>query len=205
MVKRYKILYLTVTYIIAILALIGAYFFSKKFNIPFEQMTADPMMTFDAHPFVGVISNIGILFWCITASVCLFSGFFLRNIGLNKEGLFLISNGVITSLLLLDDFFMLHEYIFHSYQTIIYLIYFIGLLWYCLRFVKMIVTTNFIFLGFAFFLLGSSVFTDVLFENKGMQFLIEDSFKFLGITTWMLYFTTTSFNMINTKVINKLP
>lgn len=197
--KRLKILYLVVAYLIAIFALIGAYLFSKKFNIPFEQMTADPMMTFDGHPFIGIISNIGILFWCTTASVCFFAGIFLKNINKDKEGLFLISNGVITSLLLLDDFFMLHEYVFHSFQTLIYIIYSAGLLWYCLRFIKMLFNTNYILLGLAFFLLGSSVFTDLAFKNEGMQFLIEDSFKFLGITTWMLYFTSTSFNMLNSK------
>src|SRR5690606_6340162 len=186
LMPRRAIFYIILTNILAGLLLAFAYFFSIKFKIPLEAMTADPMSTFDSHPFTGLISNVGVLLWCTTASICFWSGFFLMKKQIKKEGLFLISNGVITTSLLLDGFFMMHEYIFHTLQLLFYAIYFIGIIWYCYYFIKLIFKTEFIILGLAFVFLGGSVFVDVIFPNVGFQYFVEDGLKFLGISTWAL-------------------
>ncbi|MCB0476295.1 MAG: hypothetical protein KDC69_11510, partial [Flavobacteriaceae bacterium] len=46
------------------------------------------------------------------------------------------------------------------------------------------------------FFLGSSVFTDLIFPSEGLEYFIEDSFKFIGIVSWMLFFTTSAFRFL---------
>ncbi|WNH10243.1 hypothetical protein [Thalassobellus suaedae] len=196
LITKSNLLAVLFTILAASFLLAFSYYFSVKFQIPLEAMTADPMSTFDAHPFIGLISNLGVLLWCTTASICFFAGFYLRQKKHNKEGLFLISNGVITSALLLDDFFMMHEYLFYTLQLVFYGVYLIGFIWYCYHFIRLIFLTEFIILGLAFAFLGASVFIDVVFPNVGFEYFIEDGFKFLGICTWMLYFVRTSYKMI---------
>jgi len=110
MFKKYIII--IILYCMCLLLLVFAFLIGNKYNIPLEQITGDPAVIFSAHPFTGIISNIGVLLWCATTSICLFSGLFLLSFENKKEAVFLISSGVFSFILLIDDFFMFHDYIF---------------------------------------------------------------------------------------------
>lgn len=50
--------------------------------------------------------------------------------------------------------------------------------------------------------LGLSVITDlILNSNDGIVYFMEDSLKFVGIFSWMLFFTTTSFQLLFKKTL----
>ncbi|PQV50180.1 hypothetical protein CLV33_10237 [Jejuia pallidilutea] len=202
MLKKY--LFIILTYATCLGLLITAFILGTKYNIPFSHITGDMALIFNAHPFTGIISNIGVLVWCATACICFFSGIVLRKLKQNLEAKFLIGSGFISFILLIDDFFMFHDYILYSFkafkitQSITYVFYAILVFWYTASFVKLIFKeTIFYVLGIAFTFLGSSVFIDFFLKNEtNMKYFIEDSFKFIGIFSWMLYFTLTSYKFL---------
>ncbi|MEN3324166.1 hypothetical protein VP395_10530 [Mariniflexile soesokkakense] len=194
--------YFTSVYIIGAILLVIIFYVGKKFNIPFENLTGDPALTFKAHPFTGILSNVGILLWCFTASVCFFSGTILFNINDKNNGIFLICSGIFTSVLLIDDFFMFHDYIFYSFknftitQPFTYAIYLILSTWYIIKFHRIILNNTYLFLVMSLGFLGLSASIDLIFESKGLEYFIEDGFKFIGIINWMLFFSITAYQIV---------
>jgi hypothetical protein len=205
MFKKHPII--IILYCISLLSLGFVFIIGKKYNIPFEQITGDPALIFNTHPFTGIVSNIGVLLWCATTSICLFSGLLVLNYGNKKEAVFLISSGIFSFILLIDDFFMFHDYILYSFeyfkiiQPITYTAYGILLLWYSINFYKVILKNNYFILGLAIIFFGMSILTDLIFQsNEDLEYFIEDSLKFIGIFSWMLFFTTTSFRLLSKKI-----
>lgn len=198
MLKKITIaIYITSLLILSLVAVLGVIY-----NIPFEKFTGDPAMITNSNPFVGVVSNLGILLWCTTSSICFFSGSIIYNID-KKSALFLIFSGVFSTILLFDDFFMIHDYAIYylvssdNGQYAILTLYAIFSILYLLRFYKIIIEGNYFILGLAFIFLGLSVVIDMIFESSGLEYFIEDSFKFLGIVSWTLFFSYTSYKYIN--------
>jgi hypothetical protein len=64
-------------------------------------------------------------------------------------------------------------------------------------FLPMILKTNFLLLGLAFFFFVLSVGIDIFDPFTGdIAYLIEDTPKFIGILTWLAYFTTVSIEIV---------
>lgn len=193
------------SYILAILFMISVFFIASSHQIPFKKITGDPALTFGSNPLVGFVSNIGVLLWCMTASICLFSSFILWFENQPKESKFLGFSGLITGILLVDDFFMIHDYIFYSlglHQYVMYSIYLVIFATYFMYFkAKILSSANLLLLIFAFIFLGGSLGMDILIKSEGIAYFFEDALKFLGITSWFLFFTTTCFY----RIISKLP
>ncbi|WP_411895417.1 hypothetical protein [Winogradskyella sp. A2] len=155
--------------------------------------TGDPLSTFDANPLTGVISNLGILLWCTTGSILLFTFFLVIGKVENKKTSFLLYSGLLTLVLLFDDLFMFHEHILKSIgieEIVMYGIYVIlfGILF--LAYYRILLSAQFrYFLIITFISFGSSVIIDLLFEHEKFRILFEDGFKFLGIVCWFMFFT----------------
>ena len=163
-----------------------------QLNIPIEKSTADPAATFQAHPFTGYISNLGVLLWCSSAVVCLFTYMLFRIHKIKSLAIYFLSSGLLCSLLLFDDFFMLHEFILPRYlgisQTLVYVIYLVPVLFYMFYFREEILNSEYEIFIIATILLSLSVVGDNFLPQEGMSYFIEDSFKFIGIAIWTLYF-----------------
>lgn len=165
------------------------------FDIPFHTMTLDPvqiMAGLRGNPFCGCLSNLGVLLWCSTAAVCLFSAACLLSGGRREEGYFLACSGAVTLILMLDDFLLFHEIVFPRMLGIpgefLFVSYFLAVGIYLYRFKREILRTDYILLVLAFIFLGISFGADLLpFRIRG-QFLVEDGSKFMGIVSWMGYF-----------------
>ncbi|HEX6983496.1 MAG TPA: hypothetical protein VF181_12125 [Balneolaceae bacterium] len=181
-----------------------AAFAGNILNIPLQQFTADPAVTFSAHPFVGMISYTGVLLWCSSAVVCLFSAAFL-NAGRSEQNIsFLLCSGLISLFLLSDDLFMLHEAIFPWYldipQKLVYVIYLVLMSSYFLYFRKRIWNSEYKILGIAIAFLALSVLGDFMLPQEGMAYVVEDGLKVFGIATWFIYFTRVSFKEVTDKL-----
>lgn len=168
------------------------YFTSQWMDIEIEKFTADPITTFDSHPFVGVVSNLGALIWCTAAVVCLFSYFILKKNVSTKSASFMMWSGLLTTMLLFDDLFMFHDYLAITHlnieQTTVYIIYFIlALTWFFYFFDEIRVIDFPIFLLAGLFL-GLSVVGDFILPQEGIAYMFEDASKFFGIVTWTIYF-----------------
>lgn len=228
-------------YIPILILLLLVLLVSYKTQIPVSTFTKDPAAIAGSHglspsvnvttnPFVGVTSNIGILFWCITASVCFFGYLILRtnqNPELNKFKVFanfLRCFAIITSILLLDDLFLFHETIAPKLlkvpQVVVYFSYALIVVWAILKYNKIILQTEWDALLLAFLFFAISVTTDLVIDGffeplysveiseSPLPVIIEDGAKLLGIASWCVYFSRVCFqtikNFIKAQIIYKI-
>lgn len=198
MKKKSLSLLLTIIYPLLFGLLFLIVMISIYFDIPVGNFTRDPIAVLGGHHLIGIISNIGILFWSATAAICLFAS----KVDLDKTefSTFLLFSALLTFLLLFDDLFQLHEkidnYLYvHEYTA--YIVYFILISIYFVKFSKIILSTEYLLLFIACCFLSLSVLADMLLSyvitQRDMKFLIEDGFKLFGIVTWSVYFIRTSF------------
>ena len=139
---------------------------------------------------MGVISNVGIRSWCATAVICLFSRSLLRQQGLHAEARFLLWAALMTTVLLIDDLFMIHEYIapihFHVNEKVILVSYSCATGAYLLSHRRLILAANYQLLAAAMVLFSASMLVDIA-DGRGWWRLAEDGCKILGIASWLGY------------------
>lgn len=167
--------------------------FATSNDIKFWYFSQDPVQTLNGKPYMGMVSNIGILFWCGAAAILVFSS--LVMIRMNRKGAkssFALFSGVLTLLLLFDDLFMFHETVS---ETLFFSVYFLSLGALVFFYMKLILETDYILWIISFLLLSMSVIIDVA-ARIGITLphssLLEDCAKFLGIVTWFSYFARTA-------------
>ena len=143
---------------------------ANNFSIPYKEITGDPNLIFEAHPFIGIISNFGVLLWCSSTVILLFSYLLLFKIGSRMALNFLVFSCLITMLLLIDDLFMLHDYLLYSIglnQNYMYGLYSLLFILYVIKLgTYLIHTKHKTFLVLAFLFLGSSVGLDLVFASE---------------------------------------
>ncbi len=172
-------------------------------DLPVGDLTRDPAVVAGTHPFVGWLSNVGILGWCAAASICLFTAGVLGNQHVRRgTRRFLCAAGLFTLLMLIDDLFMLHDEVFPVYlgigETPFYWFYGVVLGVLILVFRERILSTDHFVLVVSLLCFGASVFFDLLSKHTWVTglFLIEDGFKLFGIVSWALYFGNLSYRSL---------
>jgi hypothetical protein len=173
-------------------------------DIHFSFLTRDPITLLEGKPYIGLISNTGIIFWCATSAILLFSS---KISAIQKKPrsqiFFLLFSGLLTLLLLIDDLFMMHDVIFPEYLNLgdgvfysFYGILLVALLAFYRRF---IMSTDYILLILAIIFFGGSAVIDsvlVIRSKFDYPYSFEDSLKFFGIIAWFAYFTRTSYRAV---------
>lgn len=179
--------------VVTVLFILGTGFVAERLDIPVADLTRDPASTLGVHPFLGILSTVGILLWCATVAICLFSAARARRAGAGEDAAFLLSAGALTSMLLSDDLFMLHEWAFPLHigvlEEIVYGTYVLIFLAYYLRFRDALADHGLAPLLLACACFATSILLDQLVPNEGVQYLVEDGFKLTGITAWFLFHT----------------
>ena len=214
---RKSLVIVIASHLLTVILLVSIILLSLHTSIPLEKFTRDPTATMGVNPFVGIVSNIGVLLWCVSASICLFTFFSIikrRNNQLNEDTLFLLFFGLTTSILLLDDLFLIHEFIGPRILNIpekqIYVFYGMIVLFGIVRFKKVILQNEWVILSLSFSFFALSVAIDIFGSLPYIpsSTFVEDSFKLLGIVSWVCYFVLASFkiekNTVNSKSINHL-
>lgn len=157
--------------------------------------------------YLGLFSNLGVVLWTAAASVCLFVGSQLKDGRDRHARPYLLFTGFFTLALMLDDLFMVHEnYAEHA----ILAMYAIAMLFYIMRFFRLILQLDVLLLAFALFFFGTSVMLDLapwrISADEGFaplqaatgtdearsflrefRYLLEDGFKFIGICCWATF------------------
>ena len=175
------ILYLAILYI------------SNFYNIKLSLVVRDLAQTCGYPIGVGMISNIGILLWGAAASICLFTSF--SEIINNESSKLLLLGGVFSSLLCIDDFFLLHDrYIGPDFLNLTYLAISIFLL---VKFQRILKKIGVSYLIISILFLGLSIFFDGVIQqifNQSYELtqLIEEGFKFIGIACWLNFWCKSS-------------
>lgn len=180
-------------------------------RIPVGNLTKDPLALTGDPFYFGILSQVGVLFWCSCAAICFFCGILLAKIKPRKLSSFYFTSGAITSMLLIDDLFLMHEVVFPKYlnipEKVVLSVYGILILLYLLKFKQIIQNTEFIPLILAFTFFGFSVIADsslIYFpqswlKNEG-QYLLEDGAKLIGIISWYIYFIRACMTQIKQAI-----
>lgn len=172
-------------------------------RVPISFFSLDATSTLDGHPLTGAQSTLGVLVWCAAAGVCFFSCAVLqRRRGNQNFRSFLLWSGVITTVLALDDMFLVHEDLARRYlslnEEVVFLALGALLAWYLIRFRRNVRDSEYLLLLLAFVLLGSSVVVD-FFQDQWSgpgRFFFEGATKLLGIATWSAYLIRTCFHAL---------
>ena len=175
------ILYLAILYV------------SNFYNIKLSLVVRDLAQTCGYPIGVGMISNLGILFWGAAASICLFTAF---SDSINRESSkLLLLGGVFSGLLCIDDLFLLHDrYVGQDFLNLTYLSISIFLL---VRFQRILKNIGLFNLIISILFLGLSIFFDgviqqIFNQSYVLTQLIEEGFKFIGITCWLNFWCKAS-------------
>lgn len=172
------------------------------FKVPTELMTKDIAVIAGVHPLTGVLSSLGSFGWCSAATVCFFSAIALRRFKPKKIFNFFFWGGILSIYLAFDDFFMFHEHLAPQYlkikQIYILIAIVIAVTAYLASFYKLILTTDYLLIVLALLFLSFSVALDVaqyrwIKLDDNLQVFYEDGFKWLGIISWLSYFSCTSY------------
>ena len=191
-------LYIPAIFLILIVT-IASYYLQSDIAVFFK----DPLDITGGHPFFGIMSNIGVIVWSFSVAICFFSYFLLKTSKKYHDVLgFIMFGGFISLVLLLDDLFMLHEIIYLRYfgvgEEIVFSFYGMMMFFYLVKFRKILVKTEFIFLLLAVFFFALSILADLIPKSLIPKSLIpkslipwyllfEDGPKFLGIVSWFGY------------------
>lgn len=166
----------------------------------------DIVATGDLPFFAGFVSQVEMILWSASLTVCLFGLILLdhQNKHLPGPRRLLLQGGLLTGMLLLDDIFLFHEEIAPEYlhigENFVILLYlgmgitFVVSNWPEIR------SSEYLILSIAIFLFASSIFLDAIpveeydlrYFWEQLKIFLEDGFKFAGITTWLFYFVRYS-------------
>jgi hypothetical protein len=154
------------------------------------EILRDPAQQNGQSSFLGFVSNIGVWLWVSSAAILFYStttGGLVAKCG-QRELLLLV--GVLSTVLAVDDFFMIHDR--YVNQKICYLTYAVYAGFLLIRHYKTIIEIE----GFAFLLacllLALSILTDLSQNHIPLSYsyvqVFEEGFKFVGGAIW-LYFS----------------
>jgi hypothetical protein len=187
-----------------VLVLLLAVGLSTATGTPLENLLSDPARVANHAPYIGFISNLGALLWCGATAVLLLGAAVVSRQGDRGWARFLLYSALVTGMLLVDDFFMLHEKASEIHwrlsEEVIFTFYGAVIALYLARFRKHIFSTEYIPLVLAFFFMGLSLLVDRLDSSGGtapsLFALMEDGPKFLAIVCWLLYFARVSYRRV---------
>lgn len=183
--------------IIIIATVLGAAEMIHQFRgIPYEDLTRDPNAISQKPKYIGFVSQVGIFFWFGAVSICVVSASLLKRLSSHSLHIqFFKFFALFTFVLGVDDVFMLHDESAHRgiNEKVIYIIYIVCFIYCLLKFWKLIFKTNFNFIFIAGFFLGLSILMDSISSS---DYIIEDSFKLIGIVFWFFYFLDTALDFV---------
>lgn len=158
-------------------------------NTPLAMLTRDVAATLGAKFYIGLLSGIGALLWCATATTCFLGAAVLRRAPSQRECAgFLLGCGVLLAFLGLDDFFMLHEVVYPHIgleEGVLIVFYAAGLLWLILRYRSVLLDSEILLWAVGALLFVISVLVDGFVKDATA---FEDIPKAAGICTWLCYY-----------------
>ncbi|MBI4844700.1 MAG: hypothetical protein HY809_10355 [Nitrospirae bacterium] len=161
-------------------------------------LTSDPARITNTKFFVGILSNIGIMFWSAAAGICFFSA--AASGRKSPHCGFLLSSGFFTLFLMLDDALMFHERVFPTYfkipEAAVYIGYLAAGAVYMLLNFRRILSTDYLLFALAILFLGASAGADQFIPSSDMEIFAEDILKFTGILFWLAYFSFASVKIL---------
>jgi len=183
--------------LLAVLLVFVIGFVGFVFEIPFPDLTANPISRMAVPFYQGILQRIGTILWGGTVLVSLFTYYNLEpSENLIEIRKFLLSSGIFFGYFLIDELLLIHNFIFpkvlNIHQLLVVIVYAVLTLIFIIRF-RVIIKNNFLWLFvIAISFLGLSVLVDILSYLKVIRFsfryLLDDGAKFLGIFNLFVYY-----------------
>jgi len=161
----------------------------SNYGFTLKEILRDPAQQSGVSSFLGFVSSIGVWLWVSSVAICCFS--LIAGITEKSRGRIelLVLLAMLSLLLAVDDFFLLHER--YVYQKGIFLFYAVFALTLFVRHFRRIIEID----GFSFMLSGFLLASSIIIDMKQRKFpfdyaqvqLIEEGCKFIGAALW-LYF-----------------
>lgn len=193
---------LVATWGIAVMALAVVAGLALYSEHPRSDFTRDTAAVARLPPYVGLLSNLGMLVWTASAVLALTTAALLLRAGRRDEvsGFFTVL-GLLTCLLLGDDLFMLHEWVL-PYLGLpgdsLLAVQACALLYLLYRFRAVYLEANLLFLGSALAGFGAGVMVDAIPVGVlPAHFLLEDGCKFFGIVNWLAFTVQSAFRYLH--------
>lgn len=169
-------------------------------SYPLEELLRDPLAVAaikkDGRVHYGIVSQIGVLVWAFTAGALFITALvaFLR--GARNKAMFFAMGALITGLLLVDDLFMIHEYVWvhrvGSSEEVLYGFYAVLTCSYLFLFRREISQSGTGVLAVSLVFFAISILVDKVAPLKGVSpfyWITEDGGKLAGITCWATFHT----------------
>jgi len=174
-------------------AIVGAFAGS---GIRMTKLSKDPAQLASFPIYYGLLSNLGILVWAAGGIISLFASFHVEGAKIRS---LLRWAGILTLILLLDDFFLIHDILFPRVlrlpEWLVYLFFLVAFPLFFLRHLKPIFgQTEYRILALGVFLLGLSFLIDMNVLPGGID--VEDGFKLAGMVAYSYYWIVTSHELI---------
>lgn len=168
-------------------------------SFTYGELFNDPADVVGFHPFIGLISMLGLFGWAAAAGVSFLTYAVIRRDGSVQLRRFFLCAGIFTLFLMMDDAFMLHEQVLPEglgiRERYIKMAYLAAAGTFGAVFVRQLLGHGpLILVAAGLFFAGSFVFDSPvvlsafdLFETSFVLYVIEDGFKFTGILLWFTW------------------
>ncbi|MHA6796006.1 hypothetical protein ACVGVM_21195 [Pseudonocardia bannensis] len=169
-------------------AVIGVFYGAGRVaGVPFEVFSKEPVDVLSAPRYTGWFAHLVVLVWQVAATAALVGALVLRRGGHREAAMFLGSGGVLTGVMVVDDFFLLHEAVYPKLgvpEEAVYVLYAMGAAAFVWRF-RGRLGSDVVLLVAAYAFWGVSVGLDVLYSFGGpLALLPEDGTKATGTALW---------------------
>jgi hypothetical protein len=165
------------------------YAWSVARSVPMALLTRDLAATAGLRFDVGIVSNIGAMVWCATASISGFAAWHLRGMPAQRERAGLLGAAALLLFLMgSDDFLMLHETVYPKLglsEAFVVLLYGVGYGAMLLRWREVVLDSELLLLALGTVLFAGSVIVDGFAKDSTA---LEDLLKLSGQVLWLLYF-----------------
>jgi len=203
---------LVLGYLPMLLLIAGACIIVLTTDVPLGHLTRDVTAVANLPFYTGALSTIGIILWSATASICFITSIVLRANSKDSDAVqFLFCSGTLTSILMLDDAFELHENTFRLgvSESVLLIMYILLAVILFSKYIKFIYHSDNCILLLSILFFAASVAFDKLndyhmmhylhVKSHGIMYLLEDGSKLLGIVGWLSYFGWTCFVLLTKK------
>ena len=158
-------------------------------RVPIADVVRDVVEVTGASVYTGFLSQVGLFLWSATAAVCFVAYQVIRDTDRSRAR-FLLASSVLTTILLIDDAFTVHDRLLPHLglpALAVYTMYGLVLLAYLWRFWEQIADGPRLLLLLALTFGGAAGVLDVL-DHTGVTIVAETGMKFMGLGSWLLYF-----------------
>ena len=212
---------LVAIFVPAMLILVGVAVVVVAGDLNVGDLTRDPVTILHGDPLTGVVSAFGVILWWFTASICLFTLVLSRSLGLGRPiRVFLLSSGLLTLLLAVDDQFLIHDELAPNFlgmrEREVMAVYLVLASIYLFVNRSIIRRSEWVILATAFVFFGGSIAVDYFVQvtmtsadtiGVGLDWglFFEDGLKLMGIAGWSAYLVRFSYFAVTQQIEHHSP